>query len=160
AVVVEYDDLEPAIDPEVALTTGAALQFEDLGTNVDAATRKADGDPLADAEVVVRGRFENQRVAVMPMEADAIAVLPGDDGNGHALTVYVSTQMPHGIADRIRIMFELEPGSVRVVAPHVGGAFGGKPGLAAEHAIAIAVARQLDRAVKWTETRSENLVAM
>ena len=34
----------------------------------------------------------------MPMEGNAIAVVPGDDGDGHDLTIYVSTQMPHGLA--------------------------------------------------------------
>ena len=34
------------------------------------------GDALDGADVVVRGRFENQRVAVVPMEGSAIAVVP------------------------------------------------------------------------------------
>ena len=49
-----------------------------------------DFDPLAGAEVVVRGRFENQRIAVVPMEGAAVAVVPGDDGDGHELTVYLA----------------------------------------------------------------------
>ena len=48
-----------------------------------AATAATPGDPLDDAEVIVRGRFENQRVAVVPMEGAACAVVPGDDGLGH-----------------------------------------------------------------------------
>ncbi len=54
-----------------------------------------DYDALAGADVVVRGRFENQRIAVVPMEGAAIAVVPGDDGDGHELTVYLACQMPH-----------------------------------------------------------------
>ena len=56
---------------------------------------------LEGADVIVKARIENQRIAVMPMEGSAIAVVPGDDGAGHDLTVYVSTQMPHGFATRI-----------------------------------------------------------
>ena len=96
----------------------------------------------------------------MPMEGSAIAVVPGDDGAGHDLTVYVSTQMPHGFANRVAPIFDLDPGELRVVAPHVGGAFGGKPGLAAEHCVAVAAALRLQRPVKWVETRSENLISM
>jgi len=161
AVVVDYDPLPAVVDMEDALGPGAPLQFEALGSNLAAAIHpRGDDDPLAGADVVVRGRFENQRIAVMPMEPSAIAVVPGDDGAGHDLTVYVSTQMPHGVATRIAPMFELDPARVRVIAPHVGGAFGGKPGLMAEHCVAVGAALRLERPVKWIETRSENLVAM
>ena len=37
---------------------------------------------------------------------------------------------------------------------------GGKAGLVSEHSIAVAAARALNRPVKWSETRSENLVGM
>jgi len=161
AVIVEYDPLPAVVDPEAALAADAPLQFEELGTNLAAAIRpQSPDDVLAGADVVARARIENQRIAVMPMEGSAIAVLPGDDGDGHELTVYVSTQMPHGFAGKVAPMFDLEPASVRVIAPHVGGAFGGKPGLAAEHCVAVAAARPLQRPVKWVETRSENLIAM
>ncbi|MCU1464537.1 MAG: carbon monoxide dehydrogenase [Actinomycetia bacterium] len=161
AVIVEYDPLPAVVDPEAALAPGAPLQFEELGSNLAAAVGPRDqGDVLEDAEVIVRARIENQRIAVMPMEGSAIAVVPGDDGAGHDLTVYVSTQMPHGFATRIAPVFDLDPTKLRVVAPHVGGAFGGKPGLAAEHCVAVAAARRLQRPVKWVETRSENLIAM
>jgi carbon-monoxide dehydrogenase large subunit len=47
---------------------------------------------------------------------------------------------------------------MRVIAPHVGGAFGSKAGLGAEHAAVIKAALQLGRPVTWVQTRSENLV--
>jgi hypothetical protein len=53
----------------------------------------------------------------------------------------------------------LESGHVRVVAPDVGGGFGGKA-LDAEDIIIAAAARATGRPVRWTETRSEHLVAM
>ena len=161
AVVVEYYPLPAVVDMEDALASDAPLQFEALGSNLAAAIHpRENDDPLEGADVVVRGRFENQRIAVMPMEPSAIAVLPGDDGAGHDLTVYVSTQMPHGFAKKIAPMFALDEAHVRVIAPHVGGAFGGKPGLMAEHCVAVGAALRLQRPVKWIESRSENLVAM
>jgi len=164
-VVVDYDPLPAVVDPEAATEPGAPQQFEPAGTNVAAGSRDAGPDPLAGADVVVRGRFENQRMAVLPMEGNAIlvvpgAVTPGDDGAGHDLTVYVATQMPHGWRNQAVEMFGLDPARLRVVAPHVGGAFGGKAGVAPEHAVAVAAARRLGRPVKWVESRSENLVAM
>ncbi|HKN38771.1 MAG TPA: molybdopterin cofactor-binding domain-containing protein, partial [Acidimicrobiia bacterium] len=138
-VVVDYEPLPAVVDPEAATETGAPLQFEALGTNVAAGSREAgDDDPLAGAEVVVRGRFENQRMAVLPMEGNAIAVVPGDARDSYDLTVYVATQMPHGWRNQAVEMFGLDPARLRVVAPHVGGAFGGKAGVAPEHAVALA----------------------
>src|SRR5471032_1734500 len=73
AVVVEYDALEAVADPEAALAPGAPLQFEELGTNLAAAIGPRDqGDVLEGADVVVKARIENQRLAVMPMEGSAI----------------------------------------------------------------------------------------
>ena len=62
---------------EDALAPDAPIQFDELGSNLAAGLRDAeDGDVLAGADVVVRGRFVNQR-AVVPMEGNAIAVIPG-----------------------------------------------------------------------------------
>jgi carbon-monoxide dehydrogenase large subunit len=160
-VVVDYEPLESVVDPEAALEEGAPLQFEELGTNLVAGSASARGpDPFAGATRVVRAQLENQRVAVMPMEGDAIAAVPGDDGMGHDLTVYVSTQMPHGFADALARNLGLDRERLRVVAPHVGGAFGGKAGMRAEHAAVVAAALRLGRSVSWVEGRSENLVSM
>ncbi|MEX2658225.1 MAG: xanthine dehydrogenase family protein molybdopterin-binding subunit [Acidimicrobiales bacterium] len=161
AVVVEYEPLDAVVDMEAALAPGAPLQFEELGSNLAAGRHGGDhGDPLEGADVVVRGRFENQRVAVAPLEGNAIAIVPGDDGHGHQLTVHVSTQMPHGFGHLVGEVFGIDRKTVRVITPHVGGAFGGKAGIVAEHSVAIAAARLLERPVKWVETRSENMVSM
>jgi len=160
-VEVDYGPLPSVIDPEDALAEGAPAQFDELGNNLAAGIRSAaEDDPLADAEVVVRARMENQRLAVVPMEGNAIAVLPGAPGDRFDLTVYVSTQMPHAWRGLTATLFELDPERIRVIAPHVGGGFGGKAGIVSEHSVAVAAARKLNRPVKWAETRSENLVGM
>jgi aerobic carbon-monoxide dehydrogenase large subunit len=159
-VEVDYDPLPAVVDMEAALEPEAELQFPDLGSNIAAGERSADADVLADADVVVRARLVNQRLAVMPMEGNAIAVRPGSDDGQHDLTIWVSTQMPHGFRGQAAALFGLENERVRVIAPHVGGGFGGKAGVIAEHTVAIGVARALGRPVTWVETRSENLVSM
>ncbi len=155
AVVVDYDPLPAVVDPEAALEADAPRQFEAIGSNLVAGFRDSGTDPLADADVVVRGRFVNQRVAVVPMESNVIAAVPGEP-----FTVYVATQMPHGWANNCAKAFGFEPGELRVIAPFVGGGFGAKAGLGAEHLVVVAAARALGRPVKWTETRSENMTAM
>ena len=161
AVEVDAEPLDAVIDAEAALQPEAPVQFDAIGSNLAVGLRDREGpDPLDDAEVVVRGRFVNQRIAVVPMEGNAIAVLPGDDGDGHELTVYVSTQMPHLFQRLAAPMLGLPEEAIRVITPHVGGGFGGKAGVAAEHAVAMAAARRLGRPLTWVETRSENMVAM
>jgi carbon-monoxide dehydrogenase large subunit len=160
-VEVDYDPLPAVVDMEAALEPDAEPQFPELGTNLAKGERAPEEDVLSDADVVVRARLVNQRLAVMPMEGNAIAVLPGGyDGADHDLTIWVSTQMPHGFRAQAAALFGLEPERVRVIAPHVGGGFGGKAGMIAEHTTAVGVARALGRPVTWVETRSENLVSM
>lgn len=157
-VEVDYEPLGAVVDLEDAVASDAPRQFPDLGSNVAAGQRAPDGpDPLGGAEVVVRARLVNQRLAVVPMEGNAILVVPERDGG---LTVSVSTQMPHAFQKQAARLFDLPAERVRVIAPHVGGAFGGKAGVVAEHTVAIAVARALRRPVRWVDTRSENLVSM
>ncbi|HEV2362371.1 MAG TPA: xanthine dehydrogenase family protein molybdopterin-binding subunit [Acidimicrobiales bacterium] len=161
AVEVDYEPLAAAVDPEEALLPDAPLQFEEIGTNLVAGTRDPDEpDPLAGAERVVRVRIVNQRVAVVPLEGNAIAVVPGDDPDGPELTMHVATQMPHMFRTLACRVLGLDAERVRVITPHVGGAFGGKAGIAHEHTVAIAVARKLGRPVKWVESRAENLLSM
>lgn len=160
-VDVDYDPLPVVADPEEALRPDAPVQFPGLGTNVAAGERDAAGEEvLADADVVVRARIENQRVAAVPLEGNAIVVVPGGPDEEFDLTLYVSTQSPHSLWSAAARAYGLPRDRVRVVAPDVGGAFGGKFGFIAEHLVAVSVARALARPVKWVETRSENLQAM
>src|SRR5581483_8982434 len=48
---------------------------------------------------------------------------------------------------------------IRVIAPDVGGGFGGKIGVLPEEMLCVTLARKLGKPVKWTETRSESLLA-
>jgi len=155
-VDVDYEPLEVVADMEGALEEGAPLQFEELGSNIAVSRRSGDDDPLAGAARVVRVRMENQRIATAPIEGHAILAQPTDDG----LTVWVATQQPHLSRDLIAKVTGLEPDRVRVIAPHVGGAFGGKAGVTAEHLAVVLAARRLGRPIAWTETRSEAMLSM
>src|SRR5207247_785968 len=75
---------------------------------------EGEADVRAGAAVVVRARIENQRVAPVPMEANAILVVPEDDGR---LTVWVSTQVPFDIRNDLAEWLGLAKDRVRVIAP-------------------------------------------
>ena len=161
-VDVDYDDLPAVTDVEAAVADGAPLQFEGLGTNV-AVRRQRQGPfrPVRAADHVVRVRMVNQRVAVAPIEGNAILVEPGRDSDRHGrVTAWVSTQHPHYARDLLADALGLAKDDVRVVAPHVGGAFGGKAGIGTDHAAVALAAVRLGRPVKWVETRSEAMLSM
>src|SRR5262249_58319309 len=79
-------------------------------------------DALAGADVVVRGRFVNQRVAAAPMEPDGALALPDGDG----VELWASTQRVHTVRDAVAVALGIDAARVRVRAPHVGGAFAGQ----------------------------------
>jgi len=157
-VDVDYDDLPAVTDMEAALADGAPLQFEAIGSNIATlrAAKNAGEDVLDDADHVTRVRMVNQRIATAPIEGNAILVRPTADG----MEAWVSTQHPHMAKDILAKTIGVEPEHVRIVAPHVGGAFGGKAGTNSDHGAIALAARKLGRPVKWSETRSEAMLSM
>ena len=113
-------------------------------------------DVLDGCEVVVSGTVVSQRMAAVPLEPRSHRAEVGADGR---LTAWLSTQTPHQDRDGLAMLFGLDPVQVRVVGPDVGGGFGAK-GLAVEDLLVCWLARHTGRPVRWTETRSENMVAM
>lgn len=158
-VDVDYEPLPLVTDMERAADADQPQLHDELPRNV-AIRRVDEGDPLDDAEVVVRARIENNRLATAPIEGNAVLADPTEDGAGHRLTVWLSTQHPHLGQRLIAKLTGLDKKQIRVVAPHVGGAFGGKAGISPDHAAVVRAALELGRPVAWTETRSEAMLSM
>src|SRR4029077_8984779 len=74
-------------------------------------------------------------------------------------TLWSTTQVPHIARVTLSGVTGIPEAKLRVIAPDVGGGFGSKLNVYAEEALALAVARRLGRAVKWTEKRSEGYLA-
>jgi carbon-monoxide dehydrogenase large subunit len=155
-VFVDVDPLPVVVDPlEAAEGTSARLftehpnlAFEDPGGE----------DALGDAEVVVRGRFINQRLAAVPMEPGAMLAAPDAETGG--LTLWVPCQAPHGTQAGIAGALGIEPGQLRVIAPAVGGGFGARIATYPEQVVAAALARKLNAPVRYVESRWETMVSM
>ncbi|CAN5820124.1 xanthine dehydrogenase family protein molybdopterin-binding subunit [soil metagenome] len=157
AVWADYDELPVIVDPEMALAVDAEPIFPQHESNQALVATDAEPvDPSRGSDVVIRGRYVNQRMAVVPMEPNACAAVPGDDGK---LTFYASNQMPHMVRDQLASALGLQHDEVRVIAPQVGGGFGGKAGVCAEYSSVAAAARHLGRPVTWSQARSDDLIA-
>ncbi|HEX6399043.1 MAG TPA: xanthine dehydrogenase family protein molybdopterin-binding subunit [Actinomycetota bacterium] len=156
-VVVDLDPLPAVVDVEAAVAEDAPLLWPAFGTNVAHTIAGAEGDPIEGADVVVRARFVNQRLAPAPMEPNGIAVAPQADGS---YVVWVSTQVPFDVRDDLAETLGVERDRVRAIAPDVGGAFGAKLQVYAEYHVVAALARRLGRPVRWSETRTESMLSL
>jgi len=170
-VDVDYDELPAALDlKEAADATpdnGGALAHPDLGTNksalwvFDSAEAGTGGDVEAAIQkartdgIVIEREYRQQRLIPAFMEPRSVVV----DTTGEQLTMYSATQIPHILRFALAATTGVPESKIRVVAPDVGGGFGGKLQATPEEWIAWAVGRRLGRPVKYTETRSESLMS-
>jgi carbon-monoxide dehydrogenase large subunit len=112
---------------------------------------------FAAAAHIVHVTVEHQRVAPAPLEPRA-ALAFWDEG-AQMLNVWLSTQTPHRARSDLAAILNLSEQKIRVIAPDVGGAFGGKASLYPEDALVALASLQLKRPVKWRGSRTEDFLA-
>ncbi|GAA4228127.1 carbon-monoxide dehydrogenase large subunit [Sagittula marina] len=159
AIVVDIEDLPAVVNMKAALTSDSALVHDDLSDNLC-----YDWQFGSDTEVVEKAFSEaahvttlelvNNRLIANPMEP---RVAVGDYARANdESTLYTTSQNPHVIRLLMgAFVLGIPEHKLRVVAPDVGGGFGTKIFHYAEEAFCTFAARQINRAVKWTSTRSE-----
>ncbi len=159
-VAIDYEVLDPVVDPKQSLA-GRTLVHQHAGTNV---SWQWSQDPLDDAvwedcDHVIEFDLRHPRLAPSPIEPLAGAAAWGDDGR---CTAWVCSQRPAGAKYTIETLLGLEPGTVRAIAPNVGGGFGAKGGWGCypEDVVGVWASRKVGRPVRWAQTRSESGVAM
>jgi carbon-monoxide dehydrogenase large subunit len=159
AVEVAYEPLPGVVDARAALAEAAPQLHEAAPGNV--CFRWARGDAaavqraFAAAAHVVRLELVNNRLIGGAIEPRAALA---DMASGK-LTLYSSTQVPHHIRRFVAEQLGLAEGSVRVVAPDVGGGFGYKGKHHPEEIVLAWAARRLRRPVKWVASRSESFIS-
>lgn len=163
-IEIDYDELPAVLDMEAALAEGADLVHPDLGTNrcalwvfdsAEAGTGANVEDAISSSEVVVKRRFRQQRLIPAFMEPRSVVC----DPTGEQLTLWSATQVPHIVRTMMAMTLGIPEHKIRVIAPDVGGGFGGKLQMTPEEVIAVLIARRLGKPVKYTESRSESLMA-
>ncbi|HST22349.1 MAG TPA: aerobic carbon-monoxide dehydrogenase large subunit [Blastocatellia bacterium] len=166
-VEVDYDPLPVVVDPFKALESDAPVLRTDKPDKKDnhiwhwewgdrAATDKA----FEDAEVTVKENIYIPRIHVSSIETcGCVASFNKISGK---LTVWMTTQAPHAI----RTVFALVAGHVglaehkiQIIAPDIGGGFGGKVPVYPGYVIAVAASVLTGKPVKWIEDRMENIQA-
>src|SRR5438874_11362697 len=167
AVQVDYEPLPVVIDPFKALEPGAPVLRTDKKDKKDNHIRHGEvGDRTTterifkEAEVTVKQDIYLPRIHVSSIETCG-CVADFDKVNGK-LTVWMTTQAPHAI----RTVFALVAGhlglseeKIRIIAPDIGGGFGGKVPVYPGYVIAVAASVVIGKPVTWVEDRMENLQA-
>jgi carbon-monoxide dehydrogenase large subunit len=170
-VDVDYEELPAALDlkeaAEADSSNGGILAHPELGTNksafwqFDSASAGTGGsvdEAIAEARangVLVEREFRQQRLIPAFMEPRSVVV----DPTGEQMTVWSATQIPHILRFLFAAVLGINEAKIRVIAPDVGGGFGGKLQITPEEFITIMAARRLGKPVKYTETRSESLMS-
>ncbi len=158
-IEVDYEPLPAVTGIEAAMAPGAPQLYDDVPNNIAFTWECKEGDvdaAFASADVVVKQRMINHRVAGVSMETRGVLAQP--DALSGGLTVITSTQNPHSVRSEIARTLRVPEISVRVVAPEVGGGFGVKISSYREEMICAALAKHLNRPIKWIESRSEHML--
>jgi carbon-monoxide dehydrogenase large subunit len=157
-IEIDYEPLPAVTNPEKALDPGSPRLYEEFSDNIGFNFSFESGnteEAFKNADVIVKQRFINQRLAPVAMEPRGVVAtyqMPDNE-----LVVWNSTQQPHGLRTLLAGMVRVQENRVRVIAPEVGGGFGSKIDLYAEDGLACYLAKKTGRPVKWIEGRRENL---
>ena len=157
-VEVDIEPLDVIVDPERALEDGAPQLFADKGSNLAFQGGNPDEGALEGADVVVRSRFVNQRLAAVPMEPSATVAVPDPESGG--VRIWAPLQAPHTARDVFAGALGLEQDAVHVTVPNVGGGFGARIAAYPEQAAVAAAALRLGKPVRYVESRWETMIAM
>jgi carbon-monoxide dehydrogenase large subunit len=156
AVMVDYDVMPAITDLAAAHLPGAPEVWASAPGNIcfdwEAGDKEKTDAAFARAAHVTRLTVVNNRVVVASIEARA-AVAGWEGGK---LTLHTNTQgswlVKNLLANQV---FNIPAEDVRVITPDVGGGFGMKLYLYAEHVLVAFAARQVGRPVKWASERTE-----
>jgi carbon-monoxide dehydrogenase large subunit len=161
---VEYEPLDPVVDARTALDDGTPVIRDDLEGKQDnhifdweAGDAAATERIFAAADVTVAQDMLYPRVHPAPLET--CGVVADHDPVTGKLTVWVTSQAPHAHRTLLSMVTGIPEHRVRVISPDVGGGFGNKVPIYPAYVCAVVGSMVTGAPVKWTEDRSENLMA-
>ena len=165
-VDVDYDELPAVLDlkkaatddvlthPDLGTNKSAFWQFDSAGAGTGGNVEEAITEARANG-IVIEREYRQQRLIPAFMEPRSFVC----DPTGEQLTLWSSTQIPHVTRFFLAVVLGISESKIRVIAPDVGGGFGGKLQFVAEEIITVLAARRTGKPCKFTETRSESLMA-
>ncbi len=159
-IEVEWEELPAAADLLSAFNGDAPPIFAGMSDNiVDTGEKKTDDvdQVFANAPHRLSQRMLSQRLAGVPMEVRAVLAAP--DAVTGGITLWSSTQIPHGLRSSLATVLRLPENMLRVIAPNVGGGFGVKNQLYPEEIALAKLAQIYQLPLKWAGTRVEHFIS-
>ncbi|MEA1904090.1 MAG: aerobic carbon-monoxide dehydrogenase large subunit [Actinomycetota bacterium] len=163
-IEVDYEDLEPIVNPQRSLEEDAPLirdDKEDATSNLcyewEAGDKAATDAAFANAETVVSLETHYPRSHPAPLETCGI-VADVNSATGEA-TLYMTSQAPHAHRTVFALVAGLPEQNIRIISPDIGGGFGNKVPIYPGYVVATAASLVIGKPIKWIETRSENLIS-
>jgi aerobic carbon-monoxide dehydrogenase large subunit len=158
-VDVELEELPAVVDVVAAMGPDSPRVFDEWPSNAYITTSVSEGNPeaLAYAPVRLRRRLRLNRQATVSLEGRG--ALAYWDHRLNELVVYLSTQGGQLKRMALSRMLGIPEERVRVIAPDVGGGFGGKNRIMPEDVAVAAIAMKVKHPVRWIEDRREHLLA-
>jgi carbon-monoxide dehydrogenase large subunit len=156
-VDVDYEPLPAVMDLEKALEANSPKTHSGAPDNLgwDLTYIPEDDAVMKSADVVVKQRIGQQRLAPTPMEPRG--VLAEYSRPDQSMTIWMSSQNPHFIRLFLAGALGMPETRIRVISPDVGGGFGSKISPYSEDYLVPAAAKLSGRPVKWIESRTESL---
>jgi len=159
-IAIDYEPLPAVVNPEKAMEPDSPRLYDEFSDNIAFNFGFESGnteEAFKKADVIVKERFVNQRLAPLSMEPRGVVAtyqMPDNE-----LVVWASTQVPHLLRTQLAVMLNVPENRTRVIAPEVGGGFGSKIDVYAEDGLVGYLAKKTGRPVKWIEGRGENIAA-
>jgi CO/xanthine dehydrogenase Mo-binding subunit len=165
---VEYEVLQPVLDPEFGANPQAPVIHPDLGqyvvanfilpvagTNISNHFKLRKGnvsDAWGQCTSILERKYRIPHIQHVPLEPHVAIAKVDPSGD---VTLWDSSQSPFAQRDLISQSLGINQSNMRVVAPLVGGGFGSKAGVSME-SLAVAIATQVrGHPVKLLLTREE-----
>src|SRR5215216_4834779 len=161
-VEVEYEPLDVVIDARRALDADAPVLHEEVGSNLSWTGVYEWGDVeavFAEADHVVRiSELHFDRFNSTPLECDGALV---EYNRGTAQwTIHTNNQFPGFAAIMMAPAIRCGVDKLRFVTQDIGGGFGNKITSHPQLVACCLLARKLNRAIQWTEWRTEFHLSM
>ena len=159
-MIVEYDALPALIDSTQAAREDALKIWPNARDNVafenDFGNAQSAEAALAQAHLVVEETYRNPRIVVAFMEPrSAVADIEAETGR---IILQTGCQGVHRVRMGVCGALKLPVEALRVVCPDTGGGFGARTDPYPEQVCVVWAAARLQRAVKWTNDRTESLL--
>ena len=156
AIVADIEPLAPVVDCHVS-GRDEVLLFEEHGTNLAGTYTVKKGDAKSvQAAYARRERFSVQRHTAVCMEPRGLLAVW--DGVHAKLRVSGAAKVPFAIRRVLAQRLDLPEDCVDMIELDVGGGFGVRGEFYPEDFLIPFLARKLNRPLKWTEDRRENLL--